>query len=295
MDLRKVTKFTDEISFIVTEEDVARLHETGILFQERLKLFNFEFISFYPNERPTFSLLSANMYEEMDRYFGSYEISLSNGLSYKDSFWSWSKISFLTCDELTEWISPRKVTIKCDIGYYYGPVDENCDWQQCLTEIADFETVCIPATPHSSRMEKMFQEGKDSDFLLVSSNGSEIKVHRNILTVSPYFNAYFIYAANDNNVLEIDAEEKTLKSFVAFLYTGRIKEEEVNWKDLFKLASYFLVPDLARTCELQLMGKVRRSMDGIKDEIKFAIKFCALKLKRYIVSLCRIIQEESLL
>ena len=100
---------------------------------------------------------------------------------------------------------------------------------------------------------------------------------------TPYFNAYFIYAANDNNVLEIDAEEKTLKSFVAFLYTGRIKEEEVNWKDLFIPASYLLMPDLARTCELQLMGKVRRSMDGIKDEIKFAIKFCALKLKRYII------------
>ena len=60
--------------------------------------------------------------------------------------------------------------------------------------------------------------------MLVSSNGAEIKVHRNILNVSPYFDAYFSYAANDNNVLEIDAEEKTLKSFVAFLYTGRIKE-----------------------------------------------------------------------
>ena len=38
-------------------------------------------------------------------------------------------------------------------------------------------------------MEKLFEEGKSCDVTLVCEDESEMKVHRNILTTSPYFDA----------------------------------------------------------------------------------------------------------
>ena len=119
-------------------------------------------------------------------------------------------------------------------------------------------------------METLLQQSNESDICLVSNNNVSFDVHRHILRMSPYFEAFLTYSPKDTKIIAIDSETDNLKCFVYFLYTGRIKEELVtNWKELFKLAMYYSVPNLARPCELQIMKTVNNTMDDIKMHIKF--------------------------
>ena len=46
------------------------------------------------------TVLVVNQNDELERYFADFQIELSNGLLFKDSFWDHSKIPFLTFDQL---------------------------------------------------------------------------------------------------------------------------------------------------------------------------------------------------
>ena len=198
----------------------------------------------------------------------------------------------MTFDDVTEWERPREARIECEIGYYYGP--DNCKWQDYLTEISDFDAVFGGTTPHNMMMETLLLQGKESDVSLVSSNNIRFDVHRSILRISPYFDAFLMHAPKDTKIIAIDSETNNLQCFVYFLYTGRINEELVtNWKELFKLAMYYIVPNIERPCELQIMKNVNKNMQDIKEHMKFSLTFHAKKLRKYLVRLGRSIQEES--
>ena len=292
MHLKKIVKFEDEINFLVSDADLLLMNETGRLFEKTLDILNFRFLAFCSDEGYYFSLIAANLNEEFGRYFTAYEVTLSNGFSYKDSFWNHSKIDFLTVDEIEDWKNPRIVKIKCQIGYYYGPDNGNHDWQDYFTEISDFDVMSNLSTLHYRRMEKLFEEGKSCDVTLVCEDESEMKVHRNILTTSPYFDALLSFTSEPVTVIKIHCSIENAKALMSFLYTGQVQEDNsIDWKEVFILAMYYNVADLARYCQLNMMNEVSKSIEDVKKNLKFAVTFQAVKFRKYLVKLARKIQE----
>ena len=195
---------------------------------------------------------------------------------------------------MSVWEPPRRIKIKCKIGQYYGPSDRNAVWQNILTDIGDFSPIVFPSTPFTNRMEAIFKETKWTDVKILCQDGVEVQAHKSFLMGSPYFSACFKYALAKEDgfmITNIHSDSRTVKTLVLFLYSGRIEGEDVNWSNLFRLAMYCQLTDLAHHCQLQIMSKVRKNMQDLKALLRFAVKFHARKLKIYLVFLCRNIQR----
>ena len=95
MDVDKVVIFEDEVSFVITDLDIDTMEERGSLWDINLKIFSFNFVALYPSEGSLLTVLVVNQNDELERYFADFQIELSNGLLFKDSFWDHSKIPFL--------------------------------------------------------------------------------------------------------------------------------------------------------------------------------------------------------
>ena len=198
------------------------------------------------------TVLIVNQNDELERYFADFQIELSNGLLFKDSFWDHSKIPFLTFDQLAQWKSPRKVKVTCKIGYYYGIHDGNAEWQSMLTEIDDFLTVVSVPSSFTQRRENIFEEKEFTDVTIICEDEIEIKAHKQFLISSPFFLSYVRFASvNEDIVVYLPAESKIVRILMGFLYSGIIREkQDVNWKDLYVLAMYCNLWYLANQCQL---------------------------------------------
>ena len=295
MDLKKVVVYEDGVSFNISDLDIHTMEERGNLWDIDLQLFSFNFIALYPSEGSVLRLLVVNRNDEMDRYFADFEVKLSNGLLYKDSFWNHTKIPFFTFEDLARWKSPREVRIKCKIGYYYGIDEGNAEWQNMLTEIDDFSTVLSPPSTFTDIKEYLFKESESTNVSIICEDEKVIKAHQYFLSSSSFFSACFKYAQRkiDQNIaVHLPADSNTVKTLITFLYSGRIGEDQnVNWADLFVLAMYCNLSYLANQCQLQIIMQVLKNMEDLKCHLKFANRFHAKKLRMYVVYICRKLQE----
>ena len=141
---------------------------------------------------------------------------------------------------------------------------------------------------------KLGCDNKLTNVKILCQDGVEVQAHKSFLMGSPYFSACFEYALAKEDgfmITNIHADSKTVKTLVLFLYSGRIKGEDINWSNLFRLAMYCQLADLAHHCQLQIMSKVRKNMEDLKALLRFSVKFHAIKLKMYLIFLCRNIQR----
>ena len=295
MDLTKVVVYEDSLETIISDFDIDSMEESGHLRMCNVNIFRFEFIILYPRDGNTLSLLAVNLNDDMDRYFMEFEVSLSTGQSIKGSFWDVEKLPLMSLQELNDWPTPRKIKVSCKVGCYYGPNEGNSDWQMFLTEISDFSSIFCPLTPHNKRMELIFAENKSTDITLLCSDGGKVHGDKLFLESSTYFKACLAYTLGDEHkevILKMPADQITVLNLVYYLYVGKVRERAVvDWEQLFILAMYCDVEELAKHCELQLMTKVNRTMDCIKRSLRFAILFDAKKLKSFLIKLCRKIQS----
>jgi speckle-type POZ protein len=104
----------------------------------------------------------------------------------------------------------------------------------------------------SSHYEKMFNNKSFSDFQVITSDGSEIYVHRNILSIrSPVFEAMIASAmkeGTEKKVLIDDIEGRTLMELIRFVYSGKVYEIDSIATELIYAANKYDLQDLKPLC-----------------------------------------------
>ena len=184
-----------------------------------------------------------------------------------------------------------KISLVLRVGIYDGE-GTIWDWQNILTDINDFSQFSFP-TDHKVRMNDLLESGAFSDITLVCSDGQEIKSHKCILTACPYFRALLSknFSESQRLFIKIDFDHSMMKIFLSFLYSGYICNKKVeNWTDMFIMASFYGLEELSRYCELQMMTRVERNMEYIKQILHFAMRYRAFKLKKFLIRLVHQIQ-----
>ena len=293
MDLKKICCFEETFMKVISDEDIVKLENEKIVYGGYYhdSHCGFDFLNISNDDMANLYIGSVTEYD--DRVFLSYSITLSNGKLLEDRFWSNSVIPLMTMFDIWDWKKPREFSIKIKIGIYAGSGGEKWEWQNIFTDIEDFSPFCSQPTFHSKSMDDLKSLGMFSDVLLLCNDTKSIPAHRCILVGSPYFRALFggQFSREDQRVVVIETDLESMEIVLSFLYSGRIEEDEVvNWPNLYEAASFYQIVNLSQHCELQMMTKVTKSIKDIKYLLKFAIHFHAHKLKRYLVSLTRIIQ-----
>ncbi|AGU99687.1 m008L [Myxoma virus] len=106
---------------------------------------------------------------------------------------------------------------------------------------------------------KLFSKGKLCDVELVAE-GKSIRTHRLILSAySKYFYNLFNgnFAEKDVNVVELEADYKTVYDVIYYMYTESIEVHERNIESIFSLAHYLQIKPLILNC----LGKFNRVLD----------------------------------
>ncbi len=102
-----------------------------------------------------------------------------------------------------------------------------------------------------TKMGKLFQQEELSDVMLMAE-GQSIPCHKMLLaSVSEYFHRRFVtdVSATGNNLLEIDGITfQTLKLIVSYLYSGKIKINVGNIKELIAASEMLKLTSLTETC-----------------------------------------------
>jgi len=104
----------------------------------------------------------------------------------------------------------------------------------------------------SSHYEKMFNNQSFSDFQVITSDGKEIYVHRNILSMrSPVFEAMIsstMIEGSEKKVLINDIEGRTLMELIRFVYSGKVNEIDTIAGELLYAANKYDLQDLKPLC-----------------------------------------------
>ncbi|CAG9797118.1 unnamed protein product [Chironomus riparius] len=104
----------------------------------------------------------------------------------------------------------------------------------------------------SSHYEKMFNNKSFSDFQVITSDGKEIYVHRNILSIrSPVFEAMITSAmkeGTEKKVLIDDIDGRTLMELIRFVYSGKVYEIDSIAPELIYAANKYDLQDLKPLC-----------------------------------------------
>jgi hypothetical protein len=296
MDLKKISRYEENFVKYISDEEIAIMENKKIIngrfFQDSKCCFDFLNLS----ENKKVSLYIGNSTEDDERVFVEYTILMPDGRSLEDCFWSYSIIPLMTLEEIRALSEPRNFSLKLKIGIYSGTYVEKWEWQNVFTDAEDFSPLCSLSNFHSKCMEDLQLSGKFCDVTLVCDDKVSISAHRCFLIGSPYFSALFGYnfGKEEQNVVNCESDFETMEIILCFLYSGRIEEEHVvNWPDLYRVADFYQLDHLSRHCELQMMTRVVKTLEAIKDLLKFAITFHAYKLKRFLVVLIRRIQETT--
>ncbi|XP_070508297.1 speckle-type POZ protein-like [Chironomus tepperi] len=104
----------------------------------------------------------------------------------------------------------------------------------------------------SSHYEKMFNNQSFSDFQIITSDGKEIYVHRNILSIrSPVFEAMItstMKEGTEKKVLIDDIDGRTLMELIRFVYSGKVNEIDSIATELIYAANKYDLQDLKPLC-----------------------------------------------
>lgn len=296
MDLKKIKFHKEEFVTEIRNEDILKLENGGNVCGQYFEdsKTGFDIIQL-DNDKVT--LYIGNFYGEYDeKVFYEYSIILSNGNLFEGCFWNFATIPFVPLEELSAWKAPRMLNVKIKVGLYWGPGRDRWFWTNILTKVEDFEPVCSPSTFHTNCMDGLLKSAKFSDVTLICPEYKQISAHRNLLLASPYFCGLFgsNFGQENKKVVKVENDFESMQIVVSFLYTGRVEEEEViNWPDLYQAASFYQVNNLARHCELQMMSRVTKEWDTIKELIKFARTFHAIKLKKFLINFARKLQQTA--
>lgn len=107
-------------------------------------------------------------------------------------------------------------------------------------------------TTLSSHYEKMFNNKLFSDFQIITSDGKEINVHRNILSIrSPVFEAMItstMLEGSEKKVVIDDIEGRTLMELIRFVYSGKVHEIDSIANELIYAANKYDLQDLKPLC-----------------------------------------------
>jgi hypothetical protein len=110
----------------------------------------------------------------------------------------------------------------------------------------------VPNSILSKQYEQMFNNPKYSDFTLVTHDGDEIFVHKNILSIrSPVFEAMVntkLQEGNEKKAVIDDIESKSLIELIRFIYSGRVNEIEPIAHELLYAAGKYDLQDLRPLC-----------------------------------------------
>ena len=295
IDLLKVRRYEDEFITHVTGIHLQKLQSRRILslgyFEETQSSCDLLFI---PHE-DNIHFFVGNFLEDDERVFYHFSAKFSNGIIVDQCFWNYAQIPAMPLKDFQAIDGTIDISVKLRVGVYEGE-GSVWDWQSIFTTIDDFSTMSSKTTLHSLKMNELIETGDFSDVTLICSDAKEIKAHKCLLQASPYFRAILSDSFKDSkkSSINVDYEYTMVKAFLSYLYSGNISEEKVeNWTDLFIMASFYGVFELARHCELQMMIRTRKNLEMIKEILHFAIRYNANKLRRYVVRLVRRIQKTA--
>lgn len=116
-------------------------------------------------------------------------------------------------------------------------------------------------TTLSSHYEKMFNNKSFSDFQIVTSDGKEINVHKNILSIrSPVFEAMItstMKEGTEKKVVIDDIEGRTLMELIRYVYSGKVHEIDSIATELLYAADKYDLQDLKPLCVESLALNIR--------------------------------------
>ena len=155
-----------------------------------------------------------------------------------------------------------------------------------LTIVANFlfiESSKVCEVPYAlKQFEKLFNNEKRSDFVLVSSDGLEIPVHKIILsTRSLVFEKMMegnFKEKKENKALIKDMSGKALMEFLRFVYCGRVGYIDDIDGELLNAASEYDLPDLKPICVNSLASKL--SAENVLETMMLAELHGETQLKR---------------
>lgn len=140
-----------------------------------------------------------------------------------------------------------------------------------------------PVSMLSTSFESMFGNDKYSDYTLVTADGEEIPVHKNVLASrSKVFEAMMetqLKEGSEKKALIDDIESKSLKEFLRFVYCGRVNEIEAVAVDLIYAAEKYGLSDLKPLCVQSLVRTI--SIDTAVETFILADLHQEKSLKKY--------------
>ena len=293
MDLRRVRLLKETFRVTISSEEIEMLRNRETICPFWSNYIKTGFDINHLNNSNRAKIYIGNYTEYGDRSFYECVVQLSNGKRIEKSFWNYALFSLMSLQEMEEWEQPRKITVTLKVGIYEGNGQE-WEWQNILMNIEDFSPVCFAPYPHTDTMDQLYGSGKFSDVILICDDNKEILAHKCLLLGSSFFNALFNnhFGHLNQTVIKVESDYDTMKIIVNYLYSGRVEDVDVvNWPDLYRVAGFYQILTLANHCELQLMSGVSKSMENIKEFLKFAKVFNAKKLRAYLIKLAKRLQQ----
>lgn len=128
-----------------------------------------------------------------------------------------------------------------------------------LVEILHTELTPVAIT---TQYEKLFRSDKFSDFQLITIDGTEIPVHKNILSIrSPVFEKMIeskMLESQENKVTVVDIGERAIIEFLHFIYCGTVVGMDELSEELLYASTKYDVPDLKPLCVQSLAQKLSK-------------------------------------
>lgn len=115
----------------------------------------------------------------------------------------------------------------------------------------------------SKQYEKLFNNVNFSDFTLITSEGKEIPVHKNILSIrSPVFETMIgtkMIESKESKATIDDISDRALTEFLRFVYCGRVEVIDEVAAELLYAATKYDVPDLKPLCVRSMTANLSSS------------------------------------
>ena len=300
MDLKQISLYKEQIECEIKEEDVDKLSAGGLVCSQYLEGINtsFDICSMWNKDTITanFCYIDTELSRGNKKILYKCSIMLSNGKYLEESSFKTVVVPLMALEQLGDWSPPRKIKVIIEIGVCWATGGDEFDRKNILCDVNDFFPICSSSTIHTTSMNTLLESGYLSDVTLVCRDNKMIYAHKCLLSTSPYFKALFgqHFGKKNQNIVNVEFDRDTMVNLVSFIYSGRVQEEKVcDWKELYLAASFYQTGILIRHSELQLMTRVNREWNCIKRLLKFANMSQALKLKKFLISLTRYLQQTT--
>ncbi|XP_075981246.1 uncharacterized protein LOC142979904 [Anticarsia gemmatalis] len=129
----------------------------------------------------------------------------------------------------------------------------------------------VSVTMYRNPCANLYEDTELTDFELRGEDGS-VQVHKAVVAAcSPVFKTMFAgqWRETTEGVIEVPGTcTDVLQHFKRYIYQGTVPQDYLG--ALLLLASYFMMPDLERRCQFELMAHL--TSDNAYETIQFAVK-----------------------